>query len=82
MLANAAALMSAELVNHHLQEALASRDVIGQAKGILMASEGIDAEEAFAVLRRASQRSHRKLHDVAAEVVAARQRPAPPDAVL
>ena len=69
VLANAAALMGAELTNRHLEEALASRDLIGQAKGILMAREGIDADAAFDILRRASQRTDRKLRDIAAEVV-------------
>jgi hypothetical protein len=58
----------------HLENALESRDTIGQAKGILMARQGISADEAFEVLRRASQRSNRKLRDVAADVVA-HQRP-------
>jgi GAF domain-containing protein len=70
VLANAAAMMSTQLTNQHLQEALASRDLIGQAKGILMARESISADEAFDVLRRASQRSGRKLRDVATDVVA------------
>ncbi|MHB1534649.1 MAG: ANTAR domain-containing protein [Acidimicrobiales bacterium] len=69
VLANAAALTSAELSNQHLQQALASRDLIGQAKGILMAREGISDDEAFASLRQLSQRSGRKLRDVAAAVV-------------
>jgi hypothetical protein len=53
-----------------LEEALASRDLIGQAKGILMKAEGCDANAAFDLLRRASQRTNRKLRDVAADVVA------------
>ena len=69
MLANASSLMSAELANRHLLDALASRDVIGQAKGILMARHGMTADQAFDDLRRASQRHGRKLGDVAADVV-------------
>ena len=53
-----------------LRKALESRDIIGQAKGILMTRQRISAEEAFDILRRASQRSHMKLRDVAASVVA------------
>lgn len=75
VLANAAALMSAELTNRHLQEALASRDLIGQAKGILMVRHGIGGEKAFALLRRESQRGGRKLRDVAAEIVATQRPP-------
>lgn len=69
VLANASALMSAELANQHLQEALVSRDVIGQAKGVLMARRGLDADQAFDVLRRRSQHEGRKLRDIAAEVL-------------
>ena len=42
-----------------------SRDVIGQAKGILMQRRGITADEAFDVLRRASQDLNVKLADLA-----------------
>jgi AmiR/NasT family two-component response regulator len=52
----------------HLQTALASRDVIGQAKGILMERHGIDADEAFERLVRISQTTNTKLHAVAATV--------------
>jgi hypothetical protein len=78
VLANAAAVMSTELVNQHLEQALATRDMIGQAKGVLMARHGVSAEEAFTILRQSSQASHRKLHDVAAEVVAELRRPPGP----
>jgi GAF domain-containing protein len=75
VLANAAELMSTQLTNQQLQEALASRDLIGQAKGILMARESISADEAFDVLRRASQRSGCKLRDVAVKLIARVDRP-------
>ncbi len=54
-----------------LREALASRAVIDQAIGILMAKEGCDADAAFAILRTTSQHQNRKLRDVAAEIVEA-----------
>lgn len=53
-----------------LQEALDSRVVIEQAKGVLMATEGIDADTAFARLRTRSQRTNRKLRVIADEVLA------------
>ena len=53
----------------HLEEALRTRPAIEQAKGIIMAREGVDADEAFDILRRASQRQNRKLRDLAADVV-------------
>ncbi|HUQ39850.1 MAG TPA: GAF and ANTAR domain-containing protein [Acidimicrobiales bacterium] len=49
-------------------EAIRTRDVIGQAKGILMASRGVSEDEAFELLRVASQRLNVKLRDVAAGV--------------
>jgi GAF domain-containing protein len=50
------------------QSALASRDVIGQAKGILMARFDIDAADAFEMLKRLSQETNVKLVDVARRV--------------
>jgi len=55
----------AELEAAQLRQALNSRDVIGQAKGILMERRGISADEAFDALRRASQSLNVKLAQVA-----------------
>lgn len=52
-----------------LQEALESRAVIEQAKGVLMATEGLDADEAFGRLREMSQHRNMKLRTIAVEVV-------------
>ena len=52
-----------------LARAVDSRDLIGQAKGMLMERYGIDADKAFRVLVRASQHNHTKLRDVASELV-------------
>ncbi|HUQ62598.1 MAG TPA: ANTAR domain-containing protein [Acidimicrobiales bacterium] len=52
-----------------LEEALTTRDVIGQAKGILMVRQSCSADEAIDVLRRASQRANRKLRDIAQDLV-------------
>ncbi len=54
---------------HNLQGAFGRRAVIEQAKGILMARHGIDAEKAFAMLREHSQHNGHKISDVAAAVV-------------
>ena len=59
-------------MEHDFRTALEGRDVIGQAKGVLMEREGIPADQAFDVLRRASQRLNVKLRDVARQVVAGR----------
>ena len=52
--------------------ALASRDAIGQAKGIFMERFGVDDIRAFAMLTRLSQESNTKLLDVAKGVIATR----------
>jgi hypothetical protein len=56
----------------NLERAIVRRDLIGQAKGILMHHYGVDADEAFARLRCASQTTNYKLYDVAAWLVAHR----------
>ena len=57
-----------------MEQAMASRAVIEQAKGLIMGQRRCTADEAFQVLARASQRSNRKLRDIAAEIVQAAQR--------
>lgn len=52
-----------------LRYALEHRAVIDQAKGILMASRKITAEQAFAVLAKQSQHENIKLRDLAAGLV-------------
>lgn len=75
LFAQHAAVAYAEAMRqHHLGEALLSRDLIGQAKGILMNREGVDAERAFAMLSRASQDTNIKLADVARWLVAENDR--------
>lgn len=69
VLLNAAAFEPAELTNHQLSEALKTRDLIGQAKGLLMARQDIDAGAAFDILRRASQRTNRRLREIATELL-------------
>ncbi len=68
-LASTVASTAAELEAAQLRQALQSRDVIGQAKGILMERRGISADEAFDVLRRASQSLNIKLTTVAQTLV-------------
>jgi AmiR/NasT family two-component response regulator len=55
---------------HSLQGAFGRRAVIEQAKGILMARNGIDGDEAFELLRNRSRRTGHKLADLAAALVA------------
>lgn len=70
--AHAEALTTAHLRETQLRQALDSRDVIGQAKGILMERRGISAHEAFEVLRRSSQDLNVKLADIARTLVTRR----------
>ena len=52
----------------NLRAAVSSRDVIGQAKGILVERHELSADQAFAVLTRVSQELNRELADVAREL--------------
>jgi AmiR/NasT family two-component response regulator len=52
----------------HLRRALASRDVIGQAKGVLMERFKVTGEEAFGLLVNASQHRNVKVSDLATEL--------------
>ena len=80
VIANATAYWDAKALGEQLTQALESRVVIEQAKGLLMAT-GMTADEAFAALRTTSQRRNRKIHDVAADLIAESERRASsPDA--
>jgi AmiR/NasT family two-component response regulator len=60
---------------------MASRAVIEQAKGNIMGRRHCTADEAFTILTQVSQRTNRKLREVAADLVAGVQRgPGPPPA--
>jgi GAF domain-containing protein len=84
LVGNALDLMSAAQLNQQMREAVASREIIGEAKGIIMERQSCTRDEAFDVLRRASQRENRKLRDLAEELVlrvearAARDAPSSP----
>jgi GAF domain-containing protein len=53
----------------NMRLAMESRAVIEQAKGVLMAQRQLTAEQAFEILREASQRYNRKLRDIAVGIV-------------
>jgi GAF domain-containing protein len=63
----AVALAGAEH-EENLRRGMDNRDVIGQAKGILMERHKLTAAQAFDVLARVSQEMNRKLFDVAREL--------------
>lgn len=55
--------------DEQFRSALATRDVIGQAKGMIMERFDIDAVQAFELLRRLSQKSNTALVDLAQRLV-------------
>jgi GAF domain-containing protein len=67
--AHAAAAILASRDSQQLQTALLSRDLIGQAKGILMERFDVDAVGAFEMLRKLSQQMNVRLAEVARRVV-------------
>jgi AmiR/NasT family two-component response regulator len=77
ILASLAALALSAAHLHEIEErraenlhiALRSRELIGQAEGILMQCERITANEAFDILRRASQHLNLRLREVAQDLV-------------
>ena len=68
--AHASVALNAAQTEEELRAAIVTRDVIGQAKGILMARQHVSADEAFTILRKASQRLNLKVRDVAGTVAA------------
>jgi signal transduction protein with GAF and PtsI domain len=77
LLAAAAAVHVKARLAAQLQTALDRRMLIEQAKGILMAKEGIDAATAFECLRAAARSTRRRMVDVAHDLIAGRRLPQP-----
>jgi hypothetical protein len=73
--AHAAVAMSSELSKLDLRAAVTTREVIGQAQGILMERFKITEDLAFRLLVRASQDTNRKLRDIAEELTATGELP-------
>jgi GAF domain-containing protein len=69
LLASHAAIAAADAQHlENVTSALVTRDVIGQAKGILMARFKITSDQAFAVLAKVSQDTNRKVSAVAEDL--------------
>jgi GAF domain-containing protein len=68
-LANAQLHQACVDLTGQLEQALESRSVIDQAKGVLMERRGVAASEAFEELRRRSQHENRKVRELAQELV-------------
>jgi len=69
VLAGTAQLWEAQRTIDQLTAAVESRQVIGQAIGLLMGRYGIGSDEAFDRLRRTSQQQNRKLREIASQIV-------------
>ena len=70
VLVNVSAYWTAFELTAQLHEAMDSRAVIEQAKGVLMAGRrGLTPDEAFDLLRKVSQRENVKLRDIARRIV-------------
>lgn len=74
-MAETAEYVSVQRTAAQLQEAIRSRAVVDQAKGILMQLLECDGDEAFERLRKISQTQHVKLTEVARQVVETRAEP-------
>jgi AmiR/NasT family two-component response regulator len=61
--------------NRQLEEALSSRVVIEQAKGVLAERHGLEVDDAFDLLRRAARSNRMRIHDLAAHTVSSRRTP-------
>lgn len=66
---HAAVAWSTAKTIENLRGGITSRQLIGQATGILMARQNVDEEQAFEMLKRASQRLNIKLSSIAERVV-------------
>ncbi|MFE2642573.1 GAF and ANTAR domain-containing protein [Streptomyces nigra] len=65
---HAAIAFSSARTHAQMEEAVATRHVIGEAMGILMGRHGLDETQAFDVLRRYSQENNVKLREVARQI--------------
>ncbi|CAN5278075.1 GAF and ANTAR domain-containing protein [soil metagenome] len=67
--AHAAVALASATREVQLEVKADSRDVIGMAKGMIIARQNVSEEEAFDILRRASQRTNVKLRELAERLV-------------
>jgi hypothetical protein len=70
-LANASVFDDAQRTAVQLRDAVESRSVVDQAKGILMHALGCDAADALRRMREVSQRQHIKVTEVASRIISA-----------
>lgn len=72
---HAAVAMSAAQQKQQLHRAVSTRQLIGQAQGILIERFKVTDEQAFGLLVRASQHTNRKLVDIARDLVTSGELP-------
>jgi len=77
--AHAAVAMTTARETQNLKAALVTRNVIGQAQGILMATQNLTSAEAIETLKKTSQRLNVKLRSVASAVTFTGEIPQTPD---
>ncbi|WP_343574396.1 GAF and ANTAR domain-containing protein [Mycobacterium sp.] len=73
--AQAAVGLAVARSSDEFRSALASRDIIGQAKGIVMESHGITSNQAFTLLTKLSQQSNTPIYEIARKLVFVERRP-------
>ena len=71
LLANSQSLQEARRLSRQLTEALASRDAVAQATGVLLARGATSPQDAFATLAAAARQAERPVEDVARALLAA-----------
>jgi GAF domain-containing protein len=76
-IANARLYQNTAALAEDMRRAMETRAVIEQAKGILVAQRHCTPEQAFELLTRLSQTTHRKLRDCAADLVTSTAEPPP-----
>jgi hypothetical protein len=74
LLAGVRTVQDARRLTDELRQTLRGRDLVAMAKGVLMASERVGEDAAFALLVGLAQREHRSLQEIASSVVAASAR--------
>jgi len=75
ILAGAGVDVTDEQLSSRRNEALAARRVIAQAEGVIMEREGVEADDAYAMLCDCSRTSNRPFRQWAQDVVASTKRP-------
>jgi len=76
LLVKAAVDVSVEELSRQLQDALRGRDLISQARGVLMERHGVTADAAYSTLRRSSRQRSTTLRGQAQDIVTSTQPPA------